>query len=126
MLLYEEAPGASLALSPQYLLLQYTGCVRTWHHRPSILLLLKPFLSHFQAINCGKPSLPDHGSVSGISTKFPHPVTFTCDSGYEIEGSAVRRCQANGTWSGTEATCKRKCHYAFENFSTCLEFSSMT
>ncbi|KAL9989269.1 hypothetical protein ACROYT_G003802 [Oculina patagonica] len=59
-----------------------------------------------EAINCGKPELPDHGSVSGFSTRYPHPITFTCDIGYEIQGSVVRRCQANGTWSGNKTRCK--------------------
>lgn len=73
-----------------------------------ILLLLKQFFSPFEAINCGKPGLPDHGSVSGLSTRYPHPITFTCDIGYEIQGPVVRRCQANGTWSGNKTSCKRK------------------
>ncbi|XP_068694975.1 sushi, von Willebrand factor type A, EGF and pentraxin domain-containing protein 1-like isoform X1 [Montipora foliosa] len=58
-----------------------------------------------EAINCGKPTVPDHGSVLGKSTRYPHEITLICAVGYENEGSAVRRCQANGTWSGSEATC---------------------
>lgn len=73
------------------------------------------FFSPFEAINCGKPELPDHGSVSGFSTRYPHPITFTCDIGYEIQGSVVRRCQANGTWSGNKTSCKRKCQHTFKN-----------
>lgn len=72
------------------------------------------FFSPFEAINCGKPELPDHGSVSGFSTRYPHPITFTCDIGYEIQGSVVRRCQANGTWSGNKTRCKRKYQHAFK------------
>ncbi|XP_020615812.1 CUB and sushi domain-containing protein 3-like isoform X2 [Orbicella faveolata] len=59
-----------------------------------------------EAINCGKPALPDHGSVSGVSTRYPHPIKFTCDTGYEIQGAVVRRCQADGTWSGNKTSCK--------------------
>lgn len=71
------------------------------------------FLSHFQAINCGKPTVPEHGSVVGESTRYPNTITYSCEDGYEIEGPAWRSCQANGTWSGNEAEtrCKRKYQY---------------
>lgn len=71
------------------------------------------FLSHFQAINCGKLTLPEHGSVAGESTRYPNTITYSCEVGYEIEGPAVRSCQANGTWSENEAetSCKRKYQY---------------
>jgi len=71
------------------------------------------FLSHFQAINCGKPTVPEHGSVVGESTRYPNTITYSCEDGYEIEGPSLRSCQANGTWSGNEAEtrCKRKYQY---------------
>ena len=31
---------------------------------------------------------------------------FTCQPGYELTGSPVRMCLANGKWSGTRAACK--------------------
>ncbi|XP_072048868.1 uncharacterized protein [Amphiura filiformis] len=34
--------------------------------------------------------------------------TFRCNRGYIMKGSAVRTCQADSTWSGTEAVCKKK------------------
>lgn len=72
------------------------------------------FLSHFQAINCGKPTVPEYGSVVEESTRYPNTITYSCEDGYEIEGPALRSCQANGTWSGNEAEtrCKRKCQYS--------------
>jgi len=30
---------------------------------------------------------------------------FTCNTGYELTGSATRSCQADGSWSGTNASC---------------------
>ena len=31
---------------------------------------------------------------------------FTCDVGFTLVGAVVRKCQANGTWSGTDALCQ--------------------
>lgn len=87
--------------------------VVNWHCLGEEFFCFWSLFSHFEAINCGKPTLPDHGSVSGVSTRYPHSITFTCIIGYEIYGSVVRRCQANGTWSGNKTTCKRKIHCLF-------------
>ena len=37
--------------------------------------------------------------------------SFTCDIGYKLsDGSSVQRCQSNGSWNESEASCKiRKC-----------------
>ena len=32
--------------------------------------------------------------------------SFKCNTGYELTGSDTRTCQSNGTWSGTESTCR--------------------
>ena len=42
-------------------------------------------------------------------------MTFECDQGFVLKGSAVRRCMENGTWNGTEAICIGKLYGA-----TCL------
>ena len=31
---------------------------------------------------------------------------FTCDVGFTLVGAVFRKCQANGTWSGTDALCQ--------------------
>ena len=42
-------------------------------------------------------------------------MTFECDQGFILKGSAVRRCMENGKWSGTEGICIGKLYGA-----TCL------
>ena len=59
----------------------------------------------FLAIDCGPLSAPINGSFSGISTVFPNSVLFNCDPGFILNGSTVRLCQPNGTWSGFLTVC---------------------
>jgi len=33
--------------------------------------------------------------------------TFTCDDGFELDGSDSRTCRDDGSWSGTEPRCRR-------------------
>ena len=32
--------------------------------------------------------------------------TYSCDTGYTLNGDRVRTCQSDGTWSGSVQTCK--------------------
>ncbi|XP_015755037.1 PREDICTED: sushi, von Willebrand factor type A, EGF and pentraxin domain-containing protein 1-like isoform X6 [Acropora digitifera] len=62
--------------------------------------------THCDAVDCGVIKPPLNGSVSGEMTVFPHLLRIYCDEGFTLLGSASRKCQANGTWSGTDALCK--------------------
>ena len=33
--------------------------------------------------------------------------SFTCNTGYELNGSDSRTCQIDGTWTGIETICRR-------------------
>ena len=33
--------------------------------------------------------------------------SFTCNTGYELIGSDTRTCQSDGSWSGSNAECRR-------------------
>lgn len=59
----------------------------------------------FAAVDCGPLSAPMNGSSSGDLTVFPNSVLFNCDAGFIIGGSTKRKCQANGTWSGSQTVC---------------------
>ena len=50
-------------------------------------------------INC---SLGDDGVPSYEDT-----CSYTCDIGYQLNGSDTRTCQSDGSWSGTNAMCSR-------------------
>ena len=57
-------------------------------------------------VNCPVPSAPANGQVSGNGSSFGDVVTFKCNLGYNLTGSATRRCQADGSWSGTQPSCE--------------------
>ncbi|XP_066283044.1 sushi, von Willebrand factor type A, EGF and pentraxin domain-containing protein 1-like [Branchiostoma lanceolatum] len=61
---------------------------------------------------CNRTKCPDlvapaHGSVTA-GTLYGDTATYSCQSGYEIDGTAIRTCQADQTWSGMDPTCTRK------------------
>ena len=62
----------------------------------------------FIAKNCGPLAVPLNGSLTGNDTTFPNEASFSCDEGFILNGSAARRCQADGRWSGVLTTCKGK------------------
>ena len=43
----------------------------------------------------------------GEEAEFFDVCTFTCDEGYKLSGSDSRRCEDDGTWSGTETSCTK-------------------
>ena len=51
-----------------------------------------------------------NGSISGNLTVYPNLVTFSCDPGFILRGSSVRKCQSNGTWDGYETVCEGTMH----------------
>ncbi|KAJ7383495.1 hypothetical protein OS493_027659 [Desmophyllum pertusum] len=67
----------------------------TWNGSPTVC----------SAIDCGSLSAPMNGSSSGDTTVFPNSIHFNCDPGFILNGSAIRMCQTNGTWSGFETLC---------------------
>ena len=58
------------------------------------------------AVDCGRLSAPLNGSLQGSATTFPNTLEFSCDEGFTLGGSALRKCQANATWSGKTAICR--------------------
>ena len=48
---------------------------------------------------------PANGNVGAASTTFGSLAVYSCNDGYELVGSNMRECQANGTWSGVTPSC---------------------
>ena len=64
-------------------------------------------------IDCEGLTDPEGGQVmisSGTvtATGLNAIASYTCDAGYELVGNAMRTCEANGEWNGTEPVCTRK------------------
>ncbi|XP_064386127.1 sushi, von Willebrand factor type A, EGF and pentraxin domain-containing protein 1-like isoform X2 [Halichondria panicea] len=56
-------------------------------------------------INCGDLTGPDNGLVTIRIGNFGSNASYTCETGYMLNGDMTRMCQDNGDWSGTAPTC---------------------
>jgi len=63
--------------------------------------------------SCGNPGVPDNGEKNSSSYKYDNVVSFSCNVGYNMQGSQVRTCQTNGEWTGTQPTCLSKLESVF-------------
>ncbi|XP_078616505.1 sushi, von Willebrand factor type A, EGF and pentraxin domain-containing protein 1-like isoform X5 [Branchiostoma floridae x Branchiostoma japonicum] len=82
---------------------------KTWSGAPIIC----------QKIECPGLALPSDGQRVCVTSdgqqatgSFPYETTctFTCNQGYTLQGSSVRKCLQEGKWDGTEAKCLvKKC-----------------
>eukprot|EP00117_Sycon_ciliatum_P036248 scpid11835/ scgid3889/ Sushi, von Willebrand factor type A, EGF and pentraxin domain-containing protein 1 len=56
-------------------------------------------------VSCGDPGTPANGNLIGFDFDYSDSVGYTCSPGYQMVGSALRVCQADGTWSGQTPLC---------------------
>ena len=60
-------------------------------------------------VTCEDLETPSNGSINCSSNNQPlqyqDSCTFQCDDGYELQGSVIRQCEANGEWSGSRTQC---------------------
>ena len=86
----------------------------------------------FSQSDCAVLQPPEYGSVIPVLSNPLHGnnVTFSCNDGYNLLGSAESTCMPNGEWSGTTVTCQgnlyktSRCNYVyssvtFVNIATC-------
>ncbi|XP_053405169.1 CUB and sushi domain-containing protein 1-like [Mercenaria mercenaria] len=55
---------------------------------------------------CGSLPNPKNGSVFSTDTTFGHYAEYTCNTGFILLGNSNRKCQLDGTWTGTGPTCE--------------------
>ncbi len=69
---------------------------------------------HSTAVDCGSLTVTNGQVSTSSGTTFPNTATYTCDHGYNLNGTSDRTCQASGNWILTSPTCDREClnaHY---------------
>lgn len=60
--------------------------------------------------DCGPLTQPVNGMVTTTdgATTYNSMATYTCVTGYNLNGNAMRTCVAGGVWSGSDPTCISK------------------
>ena len=58
-------------------------------------------------VDCGTIAAPANGAISLSGTTHGSTASASCNTGWTLQGTAVRTCDATGSWSGTVATCYR-------------------
>ncbi|KAL9960402.1 hypothetical protein ACROYT_G033854 [Oculina patagonica] len=56
-------------------------------------------------IRCPQLFAPTNGSLQPCSNLSGQTCQFSCGRGYNLTGSRIRRCNSNGTWTGTQTQC---------------------
>ena len=70
-------------------------------HNELSLTVSCPSLTNYDVavINCSL-------GVDGVPS-YEDNCTFTCNTGYELNGSDTITCQSDGSWSGNDSLCRR-------------------
>ena len=83
-------------------------------------------------VTCPTLSSPSHGGVSysespvGGRYPFATVATFSCNSGYNRQGSSTRTCGTSKTWTSQSPTCKRGNRYMSSYLSAHAFFLSLS
>ena len=56
--------------------------------------------------DCGSLPNPLNGTVYTNETTLDNDAVYSCDTGFILTGSVPRKCQTDGIWSGSAATCE--------------------
>ena len=71
------------------------------------------YFSHFHLVFCPPLTDPTNGQITCSvgddgALSYEDTCTTVCNTGYEVQsGNAMRTCQSNGMWSGTDSQCSR-------------------
>ena len=72
--------------------------------------MYRVFLSHTVVVCPGDLREPDNGAIeySQDPPIYQSLARYLCASGYMLDGTENRMCQADGTWNGNSPICRRK------------------
>ena len=59
-------------------------------------------------VDCGGLDIINGYISYSTGTTYNSVATYSCDTGYELQGGQTRTCQNNGTWSGDMPSCQSK------------------
>ena len=65
------------------------------------------FTADTGTIACPELFAPSNGNIDITVTTPGSTVSYTCNPGYVLDGSATRRCLENGAWTGSDPVCNR-------------------
>ena len=80
------------------------------HETALLIVLVTSKCTIILLVTCPLLNSPNNGTVSCSlrDNGIPNPgetCSFTCNTGYQLIGSAIRSCQNNLRWSGNDAIC---------------------
>ena len=76
-------------------------------------LFTNDLVTHIQrflttAVDCGPLSITNGQVVTPSGTTFMSTATYSCDNGYELNGTSTITCSSNGMWTPAAPICDRK------------------
>uniref|UniRef100_A0A8C3NG23 Sushi, von Willebrand factor type A, EGF and pentraxin domain-containing protein 1 n=1 Tax=Geospiza parvula TaxID=87175 RepID=A0A8C3NG23_GEOPR len=77
-----------------------------------------PATAKCEKISCGPPVHVENALIRGSFYQYGDMITYSCYSGYMLEGPLRSICLENGTWT-TPPTCKAVCRFPCQNGGIC-------
>uniref|UniRef100_A0A8C3QYS8 Sushi, von Willebrand factor type A, EGF and pentraxin domain-containing protein 1 n=1 Tax=Cyanoderma ruficeps TaxID=181631 RepID=A0A8C3QYS8_9PASS len=77
-----------------------------------------PTTAKCEKISCGPPAHVENALIRGSFYQYGDMITYSCYSGYMLEGPLRSICLENGTWT-TPPTCKAVCRFPCQNGGVC-------
>uniref|UniRef100_A0A8C6R2L0 Sushi, von Willebrand factor type A, EGF and pentraxin domain-containing protein 1 n=1 Tax=Nannospalax galili TaxID=1026970 RepID=A0A8C6R2L0_NANGA len=71
-----------------------------------------------EKISCGPPAHVENAIARGVHYQYGDMITYSCYSGYMLEGSLRSVCLENGTWT-SPPICRAVCRFPCQNGGVC-------
>uniref|UniRef100_A0A8C2PBT7 Sushi, von Willebrand factor type A, EGF and pentraxin domain containing 1 n=1 Tax=Capra hircus TaxID=9925 RepID=A0A8C2PBT7_CAPHI len=71
-----------------------------------------------EKISCGPPTHVENAIARGVHYQYGDMITYSCYSGYMLEGSLRSVCLENGTWT-SPPVCRAVCRFPCQNGGIC-------